>query len=155
MLIKKTLLRPALRKLSRKHRFIIGVAETATLTGTWWDEGSCYGYDWYDPKTEIYFSIPCPTVPPQFGGGPPPTVTITPGRFLLRSGVFRGDKSTPALTVHPDCLLDLLHVPECPLKWPPIPILCDWLEERELWDWLEIVREVGWAYVRPLTAAIS
>ena len=142
MLIEKKFFRPAIRRLTRKHKLALYVAETATLTGTYWDGGSVSNYSWFDPRTEQYVSIPCPTAPPRFGGGKPPVVRIHPGQILLQEGTFCGKGATPSLTIHGDSVLDVLQL-DCPLVRPPIQVLHDWLQEQEAFNWARVVRELG------------
>jgi len=69
--------------------------DTIECTGTCWDGGS--RSSWWTLTTDGKIEqIPCPSNPPQFGGGKAPTVNVPEGGAILTLGTL---PATPALTI--------------------------------------------------------
>ncbi len=93
------LLARALKPHTRKHKCSVWILEADSLVschGTYWDGGSVSRYAHLRPNGSSY-AIPCPSSPPQFGGGPAPKVAPNQGGAILRTGTFCGKTSAPTL----------------------------------------------------------
>ena len=77
---------------------VVAAGAEVSCTGTYWDGGSREAWALLDTETRTLSAVPCPSDPPQFGGGEAPRVTIAAGAVLVQCGTFRGKPSYP--TVH-------------------------------------------------------
>jgi hypothetical protein len=94
-MIKKTRDIPAIKDLCkqfnyRKHDVILNNIDEVELHGGYWDGGSRSTYILWDSRTGKMQHLLTPTAPPQFGGGPTPTIKVQPGTFVLCVGTFCG-----------------------------------------------------------------
>ena len=86
---------------ARRRKATLAVVEAGSeveCTGTYWDGGSRSAYALLDTATRRLSAVPCPTDPPQFGGGDAPRVSIEAGAVLVQCGTYCGKPGYP--TVH-------------------------------------------------------
>lgn len=85
----------------RKHKAILRVCESVTLSGTYWDGGSRSSYAAVDLLTGRNKGAPQYN-PPQFGGPKTdPCVSIPEGVAIVQTGVFCGKTATAFVYLNP------------------------------------------------------
>jgi hypothetical protein len=92
----------------KKHKAILVVSESVTLSGTYWDGGSRSSY--CAVNLETLRVGPAPQYnPPQFGGPrSDPKCDIPVGVVIVKLGTFCGKQATATLYVHPENVAKLL-----------------------------------------------
>lgn len=85
----------------RKHKAIIVVTETVSISGTYWDGGSRSSYAAVNMKTLVVGNAPSYN-PPQFGGPQAaPRTKIPEGAAIVQVGVFCGKTATATVYISP------------------------------------------------------
>lgn len=86
----------------KKHSATVWVAETVTLSGTYWDGGSRSTYAAVNIATKRVGPAP-QYDPPQFGGPrQPPKVELPRGAVIIETGFFCGKPRTATVYVRPE-----------------------------------------------------
>lgn len=89
----------------RKHKASLNVADTMTLSGTYWDGGSRSTYTAVDIATGRA-STAEQFAPPQFNGpSAAPRVAIPDGIAIVETGTFCGKPATARVTVNSRTML--------------------------------------------------
>ena len=85
----------------KKHKAFVHVAETVSLSGTYWDSGSRSTYT--AVRLADGYSLGAPQyAPPQFGGPrETPVVEIPSGVVIVETGIFCGKPATASVTISP------------------------------------------------------
>jgi len=85
----------------RKHKTILRVCDSVTLSGTYWDGGSRSSYTAVDLATGRSKGAP-QYDPPQFGGpSTAPRVSIPEGVAIVQTGIFCGKTATAFIYLNP------------------------------------------------------
>lgn len=85
----------------RKHKAILRVCESVTLSGTYWDGGSRSTYTAVNLSTGRNSGAP-QYDPPQFGGPrTDPRVSIPEGVAIVQTGIFCGKTATAFVYLNP------------------------------------------------------
>lgn len=92
----------------RKKTIFASVADTVTLHGTFWDEGSRSTYTAVHLATMRASAAP-QYAPPQFGGSRvAPTVPIPPGVAIVETGISCGKVATAHIYINPSDVAPML-----------------------------------------------
>jgi hypothetical protein len=92
----------------KKHDAYLTVAESVSLSGTYWDGGSRSEYVAVDLASKRSQGAPHYN-PPQFGGPrTSPVVPLPIGVVIVQGGTFCGKQATAILSVHPENMAKLL-----------------------------------------------
>ena len=86
----------------RKKNAGVDTFPVIEMHDTYWSGGSRSSYTWVDLET--LQPVPLPHYdPPQFGGAMP-SLTMTPGRAMVKTGIFLGKPGLAFVTLHPSDL---------------------------------------------------